>query len=114
MGEKDGNGSVWSKCKISKLVDGAFNGYNASIIAYGQTGSGKTHTMGMAKRRERESHSPAEVSNAAKPECGIADAVCELVASTMERVGSAVKSNVAGPHGLIELTASVSCLQVYC
>ncbi|KOO28234.1 kinesin-like protein kif17-like protein [Chrysochromulina tobinii] len=27
------------------LVDGIFDGYNATILAYGQTGSGKTHSM---------------------------------------------------------------------
>ncbi|OQV19332.1 Kinesin-like protein KIF21A [Hypsibius exemplaris] len=28
------------------LVDGCFDGFNATILAYGQTGSGKTYTMG--------------------------------------------------------------------
>ncbi|KAJ4900849.1 Kinesin-like protein FRA1 [Raphanus sativus] len=28
------------------LVDGLFQGYNATVLAYGQTGSGKTYTMG--------------------------------------------------------------------
>ena len=27
------------------VVEGLFEGYNATIFAYGQTGSGKTHTM---------------------------------------------------------------------
>ncbi|KAA8497054.1 Kinesin-like protein KIN-4C [Porphyridium purpureum] len=31
---------------VLPLVDGLFEGYNASVLAYGQTGSGKTHTMG--------------------------------------------------------------------
>eukprot|EP01041_Mallomonas_annulata_P003740 gene3740-7423_t len=31
---------------IKHLVDGCFQGYNATILAYGQTGSGKTYTMG--------------------------------------------------------------------
>ena len=30
------------------LVDGCFEGYNATILAYGQTSSGKTYTMGSA------------------------------------------------------------------
>uniref|UniRef100_A0AAG5DUG3 Kinesin motor domain-containing protein n=1 Tax=Anopheles atroparvus TaxID=41427 RepID=A0AAG5DUG3_ANOAO len=37
--------SVYNKC-IEKLVDGALQGYNATVLAYGQTGSGKTYTMG--------------------------------------------------------------------
>ncbi|KAI3737142.1 hypothetical protein L2E82_27137 [Cichorium intybus] len=31
---------------VSPLVDGLFQGYNATVLAYGQTGSGKTYTMG--------------------------------------------------------------------
>ena len=30
---------------VSRLVDGCFKGYNATVFAYGQTGTGKTHTM---------------------------------------------------------------------
>ncbi|KAF8782094.1 Kinesin-like protein KIF21A like protein [Argiope bruennichi] len=36
---------VYTSC-IQDLLDGCFNGYNATILAYGQTGSGKTYTMG--------------------------------------------------------------------
>ena len=31
---------------VSHLVEGCFEGYNATVLAYGQTGAGKTHTMG--------------------------------------------------------------------
>ncbi|KAG7943577.1 hypothetical protein I3843_15G048300 [Carya illinoinensis] len=31
---------------VASLVDGLFQGYNATVLAYGQTGSGKTYTMG--------------------------------------------------------------------
>ena len=31
---------------MEPLVQGIFNGYNATVLAYGQTGSGKTYTMG--------------------------------------------------------------------
>ncbi|CAI8599263.1 unnamed protein product [Vicia faba] len=31
---------------VAPLVDGLFQGYNATVLAYGQTGSGKTYTMG--------------------------------------------------------------------
>ncbi|KAK4262329.1 hypothetical protein QN277_027901 [Acacia crassicarpa] len=37
--------SMFEKCVVP-LVDGLFQGYNATVLAYGQTGSGKTYTMG--------------------------------------------------------------------
>eukprot|EP00947_MAST-08B_sp_MAST-8B-sp1_P006670 g6670.t1 len=36
---------VFQRC-VRPLVDGCFDGYNATVFAYGQTGSGKTFTMG--------------------------------------------------------------------
>ncbi len=36
---------IYNSC-IETLLNGCFEGYNASILAYGQTGSGKTYTMG--------------------------------------------------------------------
>ncbi|KAF5444876.1 hypothetical protein F2P56_033969 [Juglans regia] len=36
---------MFKEC-IAPLVDGLFQGYNATVLAYGQTGSGKTYTMG--------------------------------------------------------------------
>ncbi|XP_065130852.1 kinesin-like protein KIF21A isoform X2 [Paramisgurnus dabryanus] len=36
---------IYSSC-TEKLIEGCFEGYNATIFAYGQTGSGKTYTMG--------------------------------------------------------------------
>ncbi|XP_072526461.1 kinesin-like protein KIF21A isoform X2 [Salminus brasiliensis] len=37
--------NIYSNC-TEKLIEGCFEGYNATIFAYGQTGSGKTYTMG--------------------------------------------------------------------
>ncbi|XP_077550325.1 kinesin-like protein 31E isoform X2 [Haemaphysalis longicornis] len=37
--------TVYDTC-VRPLVDGCFEGYNATVLAYGQTGSGKTYTMG--------------------------------------------------------------------
>ncbi|XP_076863687.1 kinesin-like protein KIF21A isoform X3 [Brachyhypopomus gauderio] len=37
--------SIYSNC-TEKLIEGCFEGCNATIFAYGQTGSGKTYTMG--------------------------------------------------------------------
>ncbi|XP_047157412.1 kinesin-like protein KIN-4A isoform X1 [Vigna umbellata] len=36
---------MFEEC-VAPLVDGLFQGYNATVLAYGQTGSGKTYTMG--------------------------------------------------------------------
>ncbi|XP_053321337.1 kinesin-like protein KIF21A isoform X4 [Spea bombifrons] len=36
---------IYTQC-TEKLIEGCFEGYNATIFAYGQTGSGKTYTMG--------------------------------------------------------------------
>lgn len=37
--------TIYDAC-VHQLVEGCFEGYNATVLAYGQTGSGKTHTMG--------------------------------------------------------------------
>ncbi|KAK7896321.1 hypothetical protein WMY93_021646 [Mugilogobius chulae] len=37
--------SIYTNC-TERLIEGCFEGYNATIFAYGQTGSGKTYTMG--------------------------------------------------------------------
>ncbi|KAH7443972.1 hypothetical protein KP509_02G058600 [Ceratopteris richardii] len=37
--------SIFDEC-VAPLIDGLFQGYNATVLAYGQTGSGKTYTMG--------------------------------------------------------------------
>uniref|UniRef100_A0AAY4DKU7 Kinesin motor domain-containing protein n=1 Tax=Denticeps clupeoides TaxID=299321 RepID=A0AAY4DKU7_9TELE len=37
--------AIYANC-TEKLIEGCFEGYNATIFAYGQTGSGKTYTMG--------------------------------------------------------------------
>ncbi|XVF39885.1 hypothetical protein PTKIN_Ptkin01aG0068900 [Pterospermum kingtungense] len=41
--------SMFEEC-IVPLVDGLFQGYNATVLAYGQTGSGKTYTMGTGSK----------------------------------------------------------------
>uniref|UniRef100_A0A8D0HR88 Kinesin-like protein KIF21A n=1 Tax=Sphenodon punctatus TaxID=8508 RepID=A0A8D0HR88_SPHPU len=36
---------IYVQC-VEKLIEGCFEGYNATVFAYGQTGAGKTYTMG--------------------------------------------------------------------
>ncbi|KAL1817747.1 kinesin-like protein KIN-4A [Daucus carota subsp. sativus] len=40
---------MFEEC-VAPLVDGLFQGYNATVLAYGQTGSGKTYTMGTGSK----------------------------------------------------------------
>lgn len=42
---------MFEECVVP-LVDGLFQGYNATVLAYGQTGSGKTYTMGTSFKDE--------------------------------------------------------------
>ncbi|XP_077499875.1 kinesin-like protein 31E isoform X2 [Amblyomma americanum] len=37
--------TIYNTC-VRPLIEGCFEGYNATVLAYGQTGSGKTYTMG--------------------------------------------------------------------
>ncbi|XP_062570357.1 kinesin-like protein KIF21A isoform X3 [Saccostrea cucullata] len=37
--------TIYGDC-VRALIEGCFDGYNATVFAYGQTGSGKTYTMG--------------------------------------------------------------------
>ncbi|KAL3840006.1 hypothetical protein ACJIZ3_024597 [Penstemon smallii] len=41
--------SMYEKC-VAPLVEGLFQGYNATVLVYGQTGSGKTYTMGTSMK----------------------------------------------------------------
>ncbi|XP_043793336.1 kinesin-like protein KIF21A isoform X1 [Apis laboriosa] len=40
-----GQSTIYETC-VARLIEGALDGYNATVLAYGQTGSGKTYTMG--------------------------------------------------------------------
>lgn len=42
---------IYDNC-VHNLIEGALQGYNATILAYGQTGSGKTYTMGTGFERD--------------------------------------------------------------
>ncbi|KAL3840427.1 hypothetical protein ACJIZ3_025018 [Penstemon smallii] len=41
--------AMYEEC-VAPLVEGLFQGYNATVLAYGQTGSGKTYTMGTSMK----------------------------------------------------------------
>ncbi|XP_033752662.1 kinesin-like protein KIF21A isoform X2 [Pecten maximus] len=57
---------IYDKC-VFKLIEGCFDGYNATVFAYGQTGSGKTYTMGTGfdvdQSEEEEGIVPRAVSH---------------------------------------------------
>ncbi|KAL4369753.1 hypothetical protein GQ457_05G013510 [Hibiscus cannabinus] len=54
--------SIFEEC-VAPLVDGLFQGYNATVLAYGQTGSGKTYTMGTAIKDGSETGLIPQVMN---------------------------------------------------
>ncbi|KAK9012140.1 hypothetical protein V6N11_040209 [Hibiscus sabdariffa] len=54
--------SMFEEC-VASLVDGLFQGYNATVLAYGQTGSGKTYTMGTAIKNGSEAGLIPQVMN---------------------------------------------------
>ncbi|XP_068706448.1 kinesin-like protein KIF21A [Montipora foliosa] len=57
---------IYEQC-LKGLVEGCFDGYNATVLAYGQTGSGKTYTMGtgfdVATPEEEEGIIPRAVAH---------------------------------------------------
>ncbi|KAA8537781.1 hypothetical protein F0562_027639 [Nyssa sinensis] len=53
--------AMFEEC-IAPLVDGLFQGYNATVLAYGQTGSGKTYTMARLKLPNTKQNSNLHVS----------------------------------------------------
>ncbi|XP_077211585.1 kinesin-like protein KIN-4A isoform X2 [Tasmannia lanceolata] len=55
--------AMFEEC-IAPLVDGLFQGYNATVLAYGQTGSGKTYTMGTGGREGVQTGIIPQVMNA--------------------------------------------------
>ncbi|XP_075516911.1 kinesin-like protein KIN-4A [Primulina tabacum] len=54
---------MYDEC-VTPLVDGLFQGYNATVLAYGQTGSGKTYTMGTSLKDGYETGLIPKVMNA--------------------------------------------------
>ncbi|TYG94862.1 hypothetical protein ES288_A11G222400v1 [Gossypium darwinii] len=54
--------SMFEEC-VAPLVDGLFQGYNATVLAYGQTGSGKTYTMGTSTKDDCQTGLIPQVMN---------------------------------------------------
>ncbi|XP_024900397.1 kinesin-like protein KIF21B isoform X1 [Pteropus alecto] len=89
---------VYATC-VSKLIEGCFEGYNATVLAYGQTGAGKTYTMG----------SGFDVATAQEEQGIIPRAIAHLFGGIAERKQRAQEQGVAGP----EFKVSAQFLELY-
>ncbi|XP_007456225.1 PREDICTED: kinesin-like protein KIF21B [Lipotes vexillifer] len=89
---------VYSTC-VSRLVEGCFEGYNATVLAYGQTGAGKTYTMGTG----------FDVAMAEEEQGIIPRAIAHLFGGIAERKRRAQEQGVAGP----EFKVSAQFLELY-
>ncbi|XP_044618716.2 kinesin-like protein KIF21B isoform X5 [Equus asinus] len=89
---------IYSTC-VDKLIEGCFDGYNATVLAYGQTGAGKTYTMGtgfdMATSEEEQGIIPR--------------AIAHLFGGIAERKRRAQEQGVTGP----EFKVSAQFLELY-
>ncbi|XP_059982506.1 kinesin-like protein KIF21B isoform X2 [Lagenorhynchus albirostris] len=89
---------IYSTC-VSRLVEGCFEGYNATVLAYGQTGAGKTYTMGTG----------FDVAMAEEEQGIIPRAIAHLFGGIAERKRRAQEQGVAGP----EFKVSAQFLELY-
>jgi len=85
---------------VSPLVDGLFNGYNATVLAYGQTGTGKTFTMGSG-------------DNAGKlpEELGVIPRVMQDIYHRLEDLTDLERTGGGGPSR--EVRVRVSYIEIY-
>ncbi|XP_066225055.1 kinesin-like protein KIF21A isoform X13 [Saccopteryx leptura] len=77
---------IYTHC-IEKLIEGCFEGYNATVFAYGQTGAGKTYTMGTG----------FDVNIIEEEQGIISRAVKHLFKSIEEKKHTAMKSGLPPP-----------------
>uniref|UniRef100_A0A2K6F5V5 Kinesin family member 21A n=1 Tax=Propithecus coquereli TaxID=379532 RepID=A0A2K6F5V5_PROCO len=77
---------IYIQC-IEKLIEGCFEGYNATVFAYGQTGAGKTYTMGTG----------FDVNIIEEEQGIISRAVKHLFKSIEEKKHTAVKNGLPPP-----------------
>ncbi|XP_058511845.1 kinesin-like protein KIF21A isoform X5 [Ochotona princeps] len=77
---------IYTQC-IEKLIEGCFEGYNATVFAYGQTGAGKTYTMGTG----------FDVNIVEEEQGIISRAVKHLFKSIEEKKATAIKNGLPPP-----------------
>nr|XP_035930335.1 kinesin-like protein KIF21A isoform X16 [Halichoerus grypus] len=77
---------IYTQC-IEKLIEGCFEGYNATVFAYGQTGAGKTYTMGTG----------FDVNIIEEEQGIISRAVKHLFKSIEEKKHTAIKNGLPAP-----------------
>ncbi|NXJ68462.1 KI21B protein, partial [Rostratula benghalensis] len=89
---------IYTTC-VGKLIEGCFEGYNATVLAYGQTGAGKTYTMGTGFDM-----------NISEDEQGIIPrAIGHLFSGIEERKRAAQSQGIAAP----EFKVSAQFLELY-
>ncbi|KAM7317519.1 hypothetical protein ACRRTK_023821 [Alexandromys fortis] len=89
---------IYTQC-IEKLIEGCFEGYNATVFAYGQTGAGKTYTMGTG----------FDVNIMEEEQGIISRAVKHLFRSIEEKKSTAIKNGVPPP----EFKVNAQFLELY-
>ncbi|XP_051045647.1 kinesin-like protein KIF21A isoform X17 [Phodopus roborovskii] len=89
---------IYTQC-IEKLIEGCFEGYNATVFAYGQTGAGKTYTMGTG----------FDVTIMEEEQGIISRAVKHLFKSIEEKKTTAIKNGVPPP----EFKVNAQFLELY-
>ncbi|XP_036064031.1 kinesin-like protein KIF21A isoform X19 [Onychomys torridus] len=89
---------IYTQC-IEKLIEGCFEGYNATVFAYGQTGAGKTYTMGTG----------FDVNIMEEEQGIISRAVKHLFKSIEEKKTTAIKHGVPPP----EFKVNAQFLELY-
>uniref|UniRef100_A0A452T051 Kinesin family member 21B n=1 Tax=Ursus maritimus TaxID=29073 RepID=A0A452T051_URSMA len=89
---------IYSTC-VSQLIEGCFEGYNATVLAYGQTGAGKTYTMGTG----------FDTATSEQEQGIIPRAIAHLFGGIAERKRRAQEQGVAGP----EFKVSAQFLELY-
>uniref|UniRef100_A0A8C3UJH1 Kinesin family member 21B n=1 Tax=Catharus ustulatus TaxID=91951 RepID=A0A8C3UJH1_CATUS len=89
---------IYTTC-MGKLIEGCFEGYNATVLAYGQTGAGKTYTMGTG----------FDMSISEEEQGIIPRAISHLFSGIEERKRAAQSQGVAAP----EFKVSAQFLELY-
>ncbi|XP_043861254.1 kinesin-like protein KIF21B isoform X1 [Dromiciops gliroides] len=89
---------IYTAC-VGKLIEGCFEGYNATVLAYGQTGAGKTYTMGTG----------FDMSTSEEEHGIIPRAIAHLFRGIAERKKQAQEQGVPGP----EFKVSAQFLELY-